>query len=67
MKCKDFFLNVLLYSLQYLHNNGIIHRDLKPENVLLASHDDTCLIKVCLPESFETDIDLASDSDIVLL
>lgn len=34
---------------QYLHNNGIIHRDLKPENVLLASHDDICLIKVCLP------------------
>lgn len=36
----------MLRAVEYLHNNGIIHRDLKPENVLLASHDDTCLIKI---------------------
>ncbi|XP_050964695.1 serine/threonine-protein kinase Chk2 [Labeo rohita] len=36
----------MLKAVEYLHNNGIIHRDLKPENVLLASHDDICLIKI---------------------
>ncbi|XP_065107022.1 serine/threonine-protein kinase Chk2 [Paramisgurnus dabryanus] len=36
----------MLRAVEYLHNNGIIHRDLKPENVLLASHDDVCLIKI---------------------
>ncbi|KAF4074139.1 hypothetical protein AMELA_G00236090 [Ameiurus melas] len=36
----------MLKAVQYLHENGIIHRDLKPENVLLASHDDECLIKI---------------------
>ncbi|XP_077097799.1 serine/threonine-protein kinase Chk2 isoform X2 [Siphateles boraxobius] len=36
----------MLRAVEYLHNNGIIHRDLKPENVLLASHDDICLIKI---------------------
>ncbi|TRY96707.1 hypothetical protein DNTS_005950 [Danionella cerebrum] len=36
----------MLKAVKYLHDNGIIHRDLKPENVLLASHDDVCLIKV---------------------
>uniref|UniRef100_A0A4W4H861 non-specific serine/threonine protein kinase n=1 Tax=Electrophorus electricus TaxID=8005 RepID=A0A4W4H861_ELEEL len=36
----------MLTAVKYLHENGIIHRDLKPENVLLASHDDECLIKI---------------------
>uniref|UniRef100_A0A672QUS2 Serine/threonine-protein kinase Chk2-like n=1 Tax=Sinocyclocheilus grahami TaxID=75366 RepID=A0A672QUS2_SINGR len=54
----------MLRAVQYLHNNGIIHRDLKPENVLLASHDDICLIKVGLPESLETGVTFAALPDI---
>ncbi|XP_007900011.1 serine/threonine-protein kinase Chk2 isoform X2 [Callorhinchus milii] len=42
---KLFFYQMLL-AVQYLHNNNITHRDLKPENVLIATGEESSLIKI---------------------
>lgn len=42
----NYMITTLLYSVQYLHENGIVHRDLKPENLLYATPAPDAPLKI---------------------
>ena len=40
-------IQMLLETVNYLHEDGVVHRDLKPENLLCVSNDDDTTVKLC--------------------